>query len=465
MTRLKLTCTALRSIGYPEGPVIGLAINAMEQQFKHHTEEAALNILKQVLTDPVSYLSDNALRKVAGRLMETTEEKDTLLKETPMPYEIYGAGFIETGAIQQMNNAVRLPIAVAGALMPDAHQGYGLPIGGVLAASNAVIPYGVGLDIGCRMCLSILDLPANSLIKRAARFQQALMTHTRFGCNAAWESVTEDAVLEHPLFRELPLLRRLHNSAALQLGTSGDGNHFVEWGIVQITGTNDFNLPPGTYIGLLSHSGSRNLGSQVATYYTRLARELRTLPATAQHLAWLELNSEAGQEYWQAMNLAGSYASASHHLIHSRLIKAMGAQLLARIETPHNFAWKEVHNGQELIVHRKGATPAGKGVMGIIPGSMTDAGYIVKGRGEARSLQSASHGAGRRMSRAKAAVSISADDLRKQLEEQQVTLIGGGPEQAPKAYKNISEVMAAQSSLVDVVGSFRPRIVRMAEEE
>jgi len=464
MTRLKLTCTALRSIGYPEGPVISLAISAMEQQFKHHTEEAALHILKQVLIDPVSYLSDNALRKVAGRLMETPEDKDTPLKEIPVPYEIYGAGFIETGAIQQMNNAVRLPIAVAGALMPDAHQGYGLPIGGVLAASNAVIPYGVGLDIGCRMCLSILDLPPGQLEKRAARFEQALMKYTRFGCNSEWEAAADDAVLEHPLFRELALLRRLHNTAALQMGTSGDGNHFVDWGIVQISGTNDYNLPPGSYIGLLSHSGSRNLGAQIATYYTRLARELRPLPAAAQHLAWLELDTEAGQEYWQAMNLAGSYASASHHLIHSRLIQAMGGQLLARIETPHNFAWKEIHNGQELIVHRKGATPAGKGVMGIIPGSMTDPGYIVRGRGEARSLQSAAHGAGRRMSRAKAAVAISDEELNRQLEEQAVTLIGGGPDQAPRAYKNINEVMAAQSSLVDVIGSFRPKIVRMAEE-
>lgn len=464
MTRLKLTCTALRSIGYPEGPVISLAISAMEQQFKHHTEEAALHILKQVLIDPVSYLSDNALRKVAGRLMETPEDKDTPLKEIPVPYEIYGAGFIETGAIQQMNNAVRLPIAVAGALMPDAHQGYGLPIGGVLAASNAVIPYGVGLDIGCRMCLSILDLPFSQLEKRAARFEQALMKYTRFGCSSAWEAPAEDAVLEHPLFRELDLLRRLHNTAALQMGTSGDGNHFVDWGIVQISGTNDYNLPPGSYIGLLSHSGSRNLGAQIATYYTRLARELRPLPAAAQHLAWLDLDTEAGQEYWEAMNLAGSYASASHHLIHGRLIKAMGAQLLARIETPHNFAWKEIHNGQELIVHRKGATPAGKGVMGIIPGSMTDPGYIVRGRGEARSLQSAAHGAGRRMSRAKAAAAISDEELNRQLEEQAVTLIGGGPDQAPRAYKNINEVMAAQSSLVDVIGSFRPKIVRMAEE-
>src|SRR5690606_40760379 len=201
------------------------------------------------------------------------EDKDIPLKEIPVPYEIYGAGFIETGALQQMNNAVRLPLAVAGALMPDAHQGYGLPIGGVLAASNAVIPYGVGVDIGCRMCLSIVDLPVASLEKRADSFRRELIAHTRFGSGAAWETLTDDPVLEEPLFREIPLLRHLHHKAAGQLGTSGGGNHFVEWGIVQITGTNDCHLPPGAYLGLLSHSGSRGLGAQVATHYTRLARE------------------------------------------------------------------------------------------------------------------------------------------------------------------------------------------------
>jgi len=464
MSKLKLTGKALRNIGFPEGPVISVAITQMEQRFKHHSEEAALEILRKVLSDPMAYLCDDALRQVAGRLIEVKEDKDIPLKEIPVPYEIYGAGFIETGALQQMNNAVRLPVAVAGALMPDAHQGYGLPIGGVLAASNAVIPYGVGVDIGCRMCLSIVDLPVASLEKRADSFRRELIAHTRFGAGASWETLTDDPVLEDPLFREISLLRHLRHRAAAQLGTSGGGNHFVEWGIVQMTGTNDCQLPPGTYLGLLSHSGSRGLGAQVATHYTRLARELCPLPGEAQHLAWLELDSEAGQEYWQSMHLAGNYASACHHLIHKRLIKAMGAQLVARIENHHNFAWKEVHNGQEVIVHRKGATPAGKGVLGIIPGSMTAPGYIVRGRGEVASLHSASHGAGRRMSRTKAAQTITRHELNRHLKEQGVVLIGGGPDEAPAAYKHINEVMAAQSSLVDVIGRFQPKIVRMADD-
>jgi len=164
------------------------------------------------------------------------------------------------------------------------------------------------------------------------------------------------------------------------------------------------------------------------------------------------------------MNLAGDYASACHNQIHRRLIKAMDARLLARVENHHNFAWKEIHNGQEVIVHRKGATPAGKGVLGIIPGSMTAPGYIVRGRGEAASLHSASHGAGRAMSRFNAAQSISQYELNKYLKEQGVILVGGGPDEAPMAYKNINEVMAAQSSLVDVIGRFQPKIVRMADD-
>ncbi|HEY8919357.1 MAG TPA: RtcB family protein [Chitinophaga sp.] len=464
MPRLRLTGKALRNIGYPEGPAISVAITAMEKQFRHHSEEAALDILKQVLLDPMAYLADDGLRKVAGKLMETKEEEDIPLKEIPVPYEIYGAGFIETGALQQMNNAVRLPVAVAGALMPDAHHGYGLPIGGVLATHNAVIPYGVGVDIGCRMCLSILDLPVVSLERHAAKFKKELVTQTEFGAGATWVGKTEDAVLEHALFREIPMLRHLHKKAVEQLGTSGSGNHFVEWGIVQITGTNEFSLPAGAYVGLLSHSGSRGLGAQIAAHYTRLARELCQLPRVAQHFAWLELDKEAGQEYWAAMNLAGDYASACHNQIHRRLIKAMDARLLARVENHHNFAWKEIHNGQEVIVHRKGATPAGKGVLGIIPGSMTAPGYIVRGRGEAASLHSASHGAGRAMSRFNAAQSISQYELNKYLKEQGVILVGGGPDEAPMAYKNINEVMAAQSSLVDVIGRFQPKIVRMADD-
>ncbi|NSL89771.1 RtcB family protein [Chitinophaga sp. Mgbs1] len=464
MSALKLDGKTLRSIGYPQGLVIRIAIEVIEEHYAGYTAAAATALLQQVLADPEAYAADEKLGKIAAELMIKEDPRIVALRAEPVEYEVFGSDFIDPGAIRQLQNAVRLPVAVAGALMPDAHQGYGLPIGGVLAADNAVIPYGVGVDIGCRMCLSIVDLPVDSLTSQHDQYRRALEKHTKFGAGAAWKQREADAVLERNEFREIPVLRNLLDKASGQLGTSGSGNHFVEWGIAAISDAdNEWQLPPGNYIALLSHSGSRGLGAQVAGHYTRLAKELCVLPGEAQHLAWLDLDKEEGQEYWLAMNLAGDYASACHHLIHKRLIAAMGATLLARVENHHNFAWKEIHHGKELIVHRKGATPAGKGVLGIIPGSMTAPGFIVRGKGETTSLQSASHGAGRQMSRTKAMAAISGEELSKVLADNGVTLIGGGLDEAPGAYKNIHEVMAAQQQLVEVAGQFWPKLVRMAD--
>ena len=188
------------------------------------------------------------------------------------------------------------------------------------------------------------------------------------------------------------------------------------------------------------------------------------LPRQVQHLAWLDLSTHDGMEYWLAMNLAGDYASACHEVIHQRLTKAIGGQVLAKVENHHNFAWKEKLNGEDVIVHRKGATPASKGVMGIIPGSMTAPGYLVRGKGEALSIHSASHGAGRQMSRTQAIKNIKHEDMRKILKDHGVTLIGAGLDEAPMAYKNIDMVMAAQTSLVDVLAKFTPKLVRMADD-
>jgi tRNA-splicing ligase RtcB len=164
------------------------------------------------------------------------------------------------------------------------------------------------------------------------------------------------------------------------------------------------------------------------------------------------------------MNLAGDYASACHEVIHRKLTKAIGAAVLAKVENHHNFAWKEQWNGEDVIVHRKGATPAGAGVMGIIPGSMTAPGFLVRGKGETAALNSASHGAGRQMSRTQAIKNVSKSDLRDVLQEKGVTLIGGGLDEAPMAYKDIHQVMAAQQDLVDIVAKFTPKLVRMADD-
>lgn len=220
------------------------------------------------------------------------------------------------------------------------------------------------------------------------------------------------------------------------------------------------------YVALLSHSGSRRLGATIASNYTQIAMEKTVLPREAKHLAWLDLDTEEGMEYWLAMNLAGDYASACHHTIHKKIAKAIGENPIAVIENHHNFAWKEVLSGvegegREVIVHRKGATPAGSDVLGIIPGSMTAPGFIVKGKGEVASLNSASHGAGRKMSRTKAIANISHVALKKELQKHGVVLLGGGLDEAPQAYKDIHEVMQSQKQLVDVLGLFYPKIVKM----
>jgi tRNA-splicing ligase RtcB len=268
--------------------------------------------------------------------------------------------------------------------------------------------------------------------------------------------------LDRPEFQSTAFLRQLHGKAAKQLGTSGSGNHFVEFGLVQLSGDNDFGLDAGEYVGLLSHSGSRGLGATIARQYMEIAMDQCLLPKNAHHLAWLNLDSEAGQEYWLSMNLAGDYAKACHDQIHYNLSKYLGIKAVAKVENHHNFAWKETQaDGQELIVHRKGATPASEGVLGIIPGSMTAPGFIVKGKGYDGALHSASHGAGRKMSRKAARESISGSEMRKTLGKHGVTLIGGGTDEAPLAYKDIEEVMKSQTDLVEVIGTFLPKIVRM----
>jgi tRNA-splicing ligase RtcB (3'-phosphate/5'-hydroxy nucleic acid ligase) len=263
-------------------------------------------------------------------------------------------------------------------------------------------------------------------------------------------------------FDELGLLKGLQDRAWKQLGSSGSGNHFVEFGIVEIAEKDQLpGLDSGRYLGLLSHSGSRGLGATIANHFTKLAKAKRRLPAEASNLAWLSLDEEEGQQYWMAMSLAGDYASACHHIIHDKIAKQLGRQPIKMVENHHNFAWKETHNGKEVIVHRKGATPADRNVLGIIPGSMTAPGFIVKGLGEEASVNSASHGAGRRMSRTSAIKSITHSQLKDELVKHGVKLLGGGLDEAPFAYKDIYEVMNAQKQLVQTVGLFYPKIVKM----
>ena len=466
MKKLTIRGKDIRGLGYPEAPVISLAINIMEKHFKHHSLHEAQTILRNILKNPAEYAEDEVLGPIAKALLpkpKDPEEGETIsLNQHGISFSIFGEEHIEQGALHQMYTAAKLPVSVAGALMPDAHSGYGLPIGGVLATDNAVIPYGVGVDIGCRMCLSVFEVPPAELVQREAFFTRELLEATLFGSGGQFQQAEDHEVMERAEFFELPLLKGLHGRAWKQLGTSGSGNHFAEFGVVEITEADEaLGLKTGTYVGLLTHSGSRALGANIAQHYTALAKKLRRLPGEAANLAWLNLDEDAGREYWMAMNLAGDYASACHHIIHQRIAKAIGHKPLRMVENHHNFAWKEKWEGREVIVHRKGATPAAAGVLGIIPGSMTAPGFIVKGKGLEASVNSASHGAGRKMSRTKAMQSITQAQLKEVLKKHGVKLLGAGLDEAPFAYKDIEVVMESQRSLVDVVGKFTPKIVKM----
>lgn len=461
----------MRAIGYPEGPVISVAMNVMQKNYRHHEKEEVMELLKLVLESPVQYKDDAVLGLIAEKLAQplrkagsnNTGGAEISLNNSGIPFNIFGQEHIDEGAMHQMYTAAKLPVAVAGALMPDAHSGYGLPIGGVLATDNAVIPYGVGVDIGCRMCLSVFDIDPEELLQKENYFARELNKATLFGSGAQFDRASDHAVMEHRAFYEMPLLKNLHARAWKQLGSSGSGNHFVEFGVVEITEKDSIlGIESGNYVGLLSHSGSRALGANVANHYTKVVISKRRLPQEAKNLAWLNMDEEAGMEYWTAMNLAGDYASACHHIIHEKITKQLGCKPIKMIENHHNFAWKEQWEGKEVIVHRKGATPAGKNVLGIIPGSMTADGFIVKGKGESAAVNSASHGAGRLMSRTRAMQSITESALKQELKKYGVTLIGGGLDEAPFVYKDIHTVMQSQQQLVDIVGKFTPKIVKMS---
>lgn len=456
----KLKGKDLLKIGFPPDNTVNIALGLISKYKKRESKERILEELSDVIHFPDAYLGDGIWGKIAEGLIAPVEVKFHELKVERAPFVIYGENDIDDKTKHQFYQALKLPVSVQGALMPDAHYGYGLPIGGVLATENAVIPYGVGVDIGCRMAMTIFDAPESFYLGRTHQLEKLLSEHTKFGMYETHAVKHDHEVMDHPLFREIPFLRKLQGTAYRQLGTSGSGNHFVEFGSVQITRSIG-DLPPGNYFALLSHSGSRGLGASIAREYTNLAVKQCPLPRQVQHLAWLDLNTHDGQSYWKAMNLAGEYAKACHDDIHLRLGKKLGLRKLLTIENHHNFAWQEEVNGRNCVVHRKGATPAGVGQLGIIPGSMTSPGYIVRGLGKTDSLNSASHGAGRQFSRSECKGRFTRSDMQKQLEKEGVSLLGGSIDESPMAYKNIHHVMGNQQELVETVGKFLPKIVRM----
>ncbi|UCD28649.1 MAG: RtcB family protein [Planctomycetota bacterium] len=458
----------LIKMGFPDGPIIPLARAAAgSARMQGYTKHKVRSILGSLLVEPQRFEDDPLFGKVAEAVIEAGVSRKRQTAKVygdynwneSLQYKVWGRD-IDPEAHQQMRNACKLPISVARPLMPDAHVGYGLPIGGVLATDNTVIPYAVGVDIACRMMMTVFELPPEKLSDEPDCFQKILKENTRFGVGSEWKPRRSHPVMDED-WRVTPVTAKVKDLAHRQLGTSGSGNHFVEFG--------EFTLEepvkgakPGRYLAVLSHSGSRGPGNKIATQYSKWAMSKHhKMPKELRHLAWLDLGGD-GDEYWAAMELMGRYASANHHIIHRQIVNAVGEQPILQIENHHNFAWREKHGGKDVIVHRKGATPADKGALGIIPGSMTTPAYLVEGLGDPTSLNSASHGAGRLISRKAAKRQFQWSEFKKYLAEKGVTLLSAGLDEAPWVYKNIDEVMAAQASLVRALARFMPKLVKMA---
>lgn len=367
--------------------------------------------------------------------------------------------------VDQISKAAKLPVAVKAAVMPDAHVGYALPIGGVIALDNAISPNFVGVDIACRMMLSVW--PHDEIIDRK-EILSYMRNASRFGIGASFEkgNFNEHEVMDDPLWNEIPVLKDNKEKARQQLGSSGGGNHFfnfMEGIVVRDTNTGYGQIwKNDEFHAIMTHSGSRGPGHATARYYYEKAVEyirdngIKDIPNGYQ---WLPMDHELGQEYWCAMNLMGRYASANHHCIHDRFFQQYGLRPALVLENHHNFAWKT----EGLYVHRKGATPAFFGEFGIIPGTGQTGSFVTRGLGNAESLYSSSHGAGRVGSRKQAKKDLDTAAYLRQLEEMDIMTSGIGADETYQAYKDIERVINLQitDNVLEPIAVMRPRIVMM----
>ncbi|MBU3937290.1 MAG: RtcB family protein [Proteobacteria bacterium] len=368
---------------------------------------------------------------------------------------------IEAGAFAQAKNLANLPFVFKHvAVMPDAHQGYGMPIGGVMASEDVVIPNAVGVDIGCGMCAvrtSLTSISSEKLKMVLAEIRRTVPLGFKHHPHKQKEHLMPKA--DVPL-DDLPIVSREYQSALTQLGTLGGGNHFIE-----IQKGND------GHIWLMVHSGSRNIGFKVANYYNRLAMEMNKragseIPSNWQ-LAFLDISSKAGQQYLHEMRYCVDFAYANRKTMMERIKDALLAvsppvSFEPMINIAHNYAAMELHFGKNVMVHRKGATRAQAGEIGIIPGSQGTPSYIVRGKGNRESFESCAHGAGRKMGRKQAQRQLNLDQEKKRLDDQGIIHAirsVGDLEEAAGAYKDIDEVIDNQLDLVEVLVELRPLAV------
>jgi len=379
------------------------------------------------------------------------------LKTEKVPIKLW-LDDIEPGALAQAMNLANLPFVFHHvAIMPDAHQGFGMPIGGVMATAGVVVPNAVGVDIGCGMCAVPTDLseiaPAD-LKKIMAGIRRLIplgFNHHKSARDEAWMPVR---------LGKLPLVEQEFRNALTQVGTLGGGNHFIE-----IQRGND------GLIWLMLHSGSRNLGFRVANHYNQLASEINTNKSSPVPKAWqlahLDLASTAGRNYLAEMAYCVQFALQNRllmlEMVKEALIEQLGAMEFGEvINIAHNYAALEEHFGREVVIHRKGATSAAKDQLGIIPGSQGSKSYIVRGLGNPESFRSCSHGAGRLMGRKEAQRTLDLEVEKGRLDQLGVIHAlrsRSDLDEAAGAYKDIGTVIAAQADLVEVMVELTPLAV------
>jgi tRNA-splicing ligase RtcB len=364
--------------------------------------------------------------------------------------------------------------------MPDAHQGYGVSIGTVLATDKVVVPNAVGVDIGCGMCAVKTSLRAEQLDKETIKrifggskeYQGGIRSCVPVGFDH--QSKKQDSNLMPPLPNTpVPylIIEREYDSALKQIGTLGGGNHFIE-----------IQKDTEGFVWIMIHSGSRNLGLKVADYYNQLAYDLNKrwysntyLPKNPKDsLAFLPIESKEAKDYMLEMQYCVDFALANRKLMMDNILEVFKSVLFSYFATEpminiaHNYAKWENHFGQNVIVHRKGATLAREGVIGIIPGSQGTKSYIVKGKGNKESFESCSHGAGRAMGRKEAERSLNLEEQIKIMDDQGIIhgiRNNGNLDEAPGAYKNIDVVMNNQKDLVEILVELSPLAVIKDENQ
>ncbi len=384
------------------------------------------------------------------------------IKSEKLPIKLW-LDDIDDGALEQARHLANLPFIYKHiAVMPDAHLGYGMPIGGVMATHDIVIPNAVGVDIGCGMCAlqtSLTSIGTNKLKEIMA----GIRTLVPLGFKHHPKKQKNELMPRLPAgftLADLPIVQQEYSNARTQLGTLGGGNHFIE-------------IQKGSdgHIWIMIHSGSRNLGFKVANFYNRLAGQLNArwgskIPANWQ-LAFLPLDSPEGRQYLAEMEYCVQFALANRTFMMERV-----KDVFQRVMTPvtfgtfiniaHNYAAMERHYHKDVIVHRKGATRAQEGEYGIIPGSQGAPSYIVRGKGNEESFHSCSHGAGRKMGRKQAQRQLDLEQEKKNLDEQGIIHALRSRrdlDEAAGAYKDIDRVIDDQVDLVDVIVSLRPLAV------